>query len=105
MCIESCESKYGALASSYILVIEVSSLWFTCFFLRFISNNAFVVLAIFNIIGLLSCVASLVIFYESPKWLVMKGRNKEAIDVINKIAQFNRSISHPLNSKTLIFIN
>lgn len=28
-------------------------------------------------------------FYESPKWLLSKGREQEAIDVLHKIAKFN----------------
>ena len=29
-------------------------------------------------------------FYESPKFLLMKGKDQEAVDVIRKIAAFNR---------------
>ncbi|KAL7424646.1 hypothetical protein Q5752_000330 [Cryptotrichosporon argae] len=30
-------------------------------------------------------------FYESPKFLISKGRNQEAVDVLHKIARFNRA--------------
>jgi len=41
MCIESSESKYGALASTIIFAIDVSSFFLTCVFLRFVSSDAF----------------------------------------------------------------
>ena len=83
ICVESSESKYGALASTYIFGIDCASLCLTCLFFRFVSNDAFIVLSIFNVFGLVACVTSFLTFHESPKWLVLKHRTKEAIDVIN----------------------
>ena len=105
MCVESSESKYGALASTCIYAIDVSTLCTICLFLRFVSNDAFIVLGIFNFVGFLGCVISLLVFHESPKWLVMKHRTQEAIVVINKIAKFNGSNSDPLSLDTLIFVD
>ena len=70
LCIESSESKYGALASTYIFGIDCASLCITCLLFRFVSNDAFIVLTIFNIFGMLACVISLTVFHESPKWLI-----------------------------------
>ena len=37
---------------------------------------------------------------ESPKWLLLQGKTKEAIDVLNYIAWFNRSKNRiPTNAK------
>lgn len=105
MCIESSESKYGALASTYIFAIDVSSICMICLFLRFVSNDAFVVLGIFNLVGMLACLISALVFHESPKWLIMKNRTGEAIQIINKIAKFNGSTAKPLSSDVLIFVN
>jgi hypothetical protein len=91
MCIESTESKNGALASTYIFAIDCTVLSITCLFFRFVSNNALIILSIYNLVGMLACITSCIFIYESPKWLIMKKRTKEAIEVINKIAVINGS--------------
>jgi len=79
-------------ASTFTLINEFDALPFilSCFFYLFVSKN-------WMLLPLFFCVLSYIAFGlaflcpESPRWLLVNGNSKEAIEVLNRMAVMNRS--------------
>lgn len=87
---ESTSKPYKAITFTYINSFDALPFVFTCLFYMFVSKNWVILPAIFCC---LSVVALILAYFcpESPRWLLVNGRSKEAIVELNKFASINGS--------------
>lgn len=89
---ESTSKPYKSITFTYINSFDALPFVFTCLFYMFVSKNWIILPAIFC--GL-SYVAFILAFFcpESPRWLLVNGRSKEAIVELNKFAKINGAVT------------
>ena len=101
--LSECTSKeYKSRAFTAINIFDAFPMVVTCFYFMFISKN-WVHLSLFFCI--LSYVALIIAFIcpESPRWLLVSGRSREAIHELNNIGRMNR-IPGPLIPADTLFV-
>ena len=99
--LSECTSKdYKSRAFTCINIFDAMPMVVTCSYFMFISKN-WVHLSLFFCV--LSYVALIIAFIcpESPRWLLVSGRSRDAIDELNKIGRMNRVPGPLLPSDTL----
>ena len=88
---ELTHSKQKSFASSTINLVDFSNAAVAgCFFL-FVDNDWYPLYSTWVGMSAAAYIALLLFCVESPKWLLMQGRTREAIDALNYIAWFNGS--------------
>ena len=101
--LSECTSKeYKSSAFTVINVFDALPMVVTCFYFMFISKN-WVHLSLFFCV--LCYVALIVAFIcpESPRWLLVSGRSREAINELNKIGRMNK-VAGPLIPADALFV-
>ena len=89
---EITHSRHKSFASSTINLVDFSNAAIAgCFFL-FVENDWYALYSIWVALSAAAYLTLLCFCTESPKWLLMQGRTKEAIDSLNYIAWFNGSV-------------
>ena len=88
LCYETVQDKHKALSSTAINAFDGATLIFLGTYFIFV-KDWFPYQFIMFIIQFISFFVFLALMTESPKWLLLKGRNLEAIEVFNYYARFN----------------
>ena len=78
-------------ACSFINFVDWMQPLIACWFFMKINADWYPFFMGYTIIGIVSFLLITFLCPESPKWLLLQGKTKEAINVLNKIAMFNRS--------------
>lgn len=81
--------EYKPRAYTMINVVDAFPMVFTCFYFMFISKNWIYLSIFFNVLTYVGNAAAF-ICPESPRWLLINSRSKEAIKVLNDIAKMNK---------------
>lgn len=76
----------------------------TCIFFLTISRNWFWLWFTMTLVGTIAYILSMLLLPESPKWLIYRGREAEAIDVLNYIAKVNGSEFRFPKDNTITFL-
>jgi len=97
--LEQCLPVYAALACACITALESSTTAIFCLFVKFVSTDAMAYLWFFNFLGLGASLLFSFVCVESPKWLLMQGRAREAVDNLNYIASVNKDIRAIFSSR------
>ena len=88
LCFEVMQDKDKATSSTAINAFDGATLIFLGTYFIFI-KDWFPYQLVMYVLQILSFIGFIVFITESPKWLLLKGRNLEAIEVFNSYASFN----------------
>ena len=75
---ESLPKKHQSMIGAVFAIGDIVATYYIIFFLRYISNNANILIWVGFAINIVACVLSFFL-YESPAWLLSMGRKEEAI--------------------------
>jgi MFS family permease len=84
------ETKHKGVASGLLGSFDCITVAIIPLYFLYVSKNWFPLYLLMLILGILSLAFMLFCATESPKWLLTKGRRKDAIAVFNKIAKINQ---------------
>jgi len=87
---ECTSNLYKAQAFTVINVFDALPISITCLYFLFVSKNWMPLSLFFCIL----CYISLIVSFacpESPRWHLVKGNSKKAIDALNQIARINQT--------------
>ena len=102
---ENCPSQGAPKSLALIFSVDSSSPLYYCLFVLVISKNTYNLFYFINALGITAFITFALVIKESPKWLILKGRNKEAVDAINYIARFNGVEGPVVSDDTILFID
>lgn len=88
MLTESLPKRHQALGGTAAMIGDVVATLYICFFLRYISNDAFHIIWIGFALNIVASIFGLFLV-ESPGWLVSAGRIEDATACLQKIAKIN----------------
>ena len=87
---EMMETKYKSSACTVINALDASTMIFFGSYVLFISTNWFYIELFYYCVGIIAFFSMLTFVPESPKWLIINGRNVEAHHQFEYISKFNK---------------
>ena len=86
-------SNHKQAVCSFLNAFDTLTLFVTCVYFIFISKEWFYLYLFMTVLGTVSFIVIFWIMPEAPRWLLINGKQEEAISTFNSIARFNRSSS------------
>jgi hypothetical protein len=84
-------SSNKASVCSFLNAFDTITLAVSCFYFQFISREWYGLYLTMTIIGTISYFILVLVIPESPRWLLVQGREQDAIKAFNTIAKLNFS--------------
>ena len=92
---ESLPKDKQSIMGAMFAIGDIVATYYICFFLRFISNDANILIWIGFVVNIIACTLAFCLV-ESPAWLLSMGKKDEAIKNLEKIARWNGKIDYVL---------
>mmetsp|Transcript_2873 Transcript_2873/g.4466 ORF Transcript_2873/g.4466 Transcript_2873/m.4466 type:complete len:217 (+) Transcript_2873:702-1352(+) len=87
--IDHLQAKNKALAITFVYGLEGATVGLMCLYFQFVGRDAFSYLNYVNVIYFLTLLTTYFLTMESPKWLLLKSRQEEAIASLRNMAYIN----------------
>jgi len=84
--IDHLPARNKGLATVCVYGLEGATVGLLCLYFQFVSRDAFSYLNYVNVIYFLTLLSTYFLTMESPKWLLLKGRQEEAIASLRNVA-------------------
>jgi len=85
------QTKHKGVASGFLGSFDCITVAVIPVYFLYISKNWLPLYILMLVLGVLGLLFMLFVAPESPKWLLVKGRKEEAIEVFNRVALINQS--------------
>lgn len=85
------QRKHASMCCGLLNTWDTVTLTVLTLYFRYWNKNWFYLYFSLTVLGALSMLFMMVLAPESPKWLILQGRKKEAISAFNNIAKLNGS--------------
>ena len=82
-------AKYSTAVTVTLNTFDSGSLFFVCIYFFLISRDWFPLMLFMTVLSTIAFIITSTLLPESPEWLLLNGRTKEAIAAFNLIGRVN----------------